>query len=344
MKKKIAFTICSNNYLSLARALGRSLFQTGNDYHFIIGLVDKLNDGLKEYYKDFEVLPCDQIGIHDLDEISLKYTISEFNTALKPFYYQYLFNKYPEAEIITFLDPDMLVYRQLTELEEGHRTYDIIMTPHILEPQVLDGKYPDEISYLSTGTFNLGFLSLRKSANTFRMLDWWAERLRHFCYFDFQKGLFVDQKWMNLVPVFFDSVFVLRHYGYNVAYWNLQERKLTKENGVLTINRTYPLTIYHFSSVGIKQGKLFHKQQTRYVDEDLPLNKEIFMEYRSLVLAEGYEQTNPYKCYYIERRNEHITRQLKSTLKGRIKLFLQKNISPATRQSIKRKLKSLGGS
>jgi hypothetical protein len=341
---KIAFTICSNNYLSLARALGRSLFSTGNDYHYIIGLVDKLNDNLKEYYKDFEVLPCDQIGIPDLEEISLKYTIAEFNTALKPFYFQYLFNKYPDAEYITFLDPDMLVYRQLTELEEGHRQYDIIMTPHILEPQVLDGKHPDEISYLSTGTFNLGFLSLRKSANTLRMLEWWAERLRHFCYFDFQKGLFVDQKWMNLAPVFFDSVYVLRHYGYNVAYWNLQERTLSKENGVWTINKTYPLTIYHFSSVGIKQGKLFHKQQNRYVDEDLPLNKAVFMEYRSLVLAEGYEQTNPYKCYYIERRNEYITKKLKSTLKGRIKLFLQKNVSPKTRQSIKRKLKSLGGS
>jgi hypothetical protein len=341
--KKIAFTICSNNYLSLARALGRSLFQTGNDYHYIIGLVDKPNDALKEFYKDFDILPCDQIGIPDLNEIALKYTIAEFNTALKPFYYQYLFKKYPDAAYITFLDPDMLVYRQLTELEEGHRQWDIILTPHILEPQVLDGKSPDEISYLSTGTFNLGFLSLRKSDNTLRMLDWWAERLRHFCYFDFQKGLFVDQKWMNLVPVFFESVYILKHYGYNVAYWNLQERTLTAENGEWKINGSYPLTIYHFSSVGIKQGKLFHKQQNRFVDEDLPLNKKIFMEYRQLVLAEGYEQTNPYKCYYIEMRNEHLTKQMKSTIGGRIKLLLKKYIPASTRKSVKRKLKNFVG-
>ena len=341
---KIAFTICSNNYLSLARALGRSLHQTRNDYHFIIGLVDKPNDALKEFYKDFDVLPCDQIGIPDLEEISLKYTIAEFNTALKPFYFQFLFNKYPDAEYITFLDPDMLVYRQLTELEEGHKSYDIIMTPHILEPQVLDGKHPNEISYLSTGTFNLGFLSLRKSDNTLRMLDWWAERLRHFCYFDFPKGLFVDQKWMNLVPVFFESVQILKHYGYNVAYWNLQERTLSEENGVWKINGSHPLTIYHFSSVGIKQGTLFHKQQNRFADEDLPLNKKIFMEYRQLVLAEGYEQTNPYKCYYIEKRNAHITRQMKKTLGGRIKLLLLKYVPASTRKSMKRKFKNFVGS
>ncbi len=49
---KIAFTICSNNYLSLVRALAKSLAATGNDYHFIIGLVDKMDDRLAEWYKD----------------------------------------------------------------------------------------------------------------------------------------------------------------------------------------------------------------------------------------------------------------------------------------------------
>jgi hypothetical protein len=338
---KVAFTICSNNYLSLARALGKSLQATGNDYHFIIGLVDKTDDRLSRYYEGFDILPCDQIGIPDLEEISLKYTIAEFNTALKPFYYQYLFNKYPDAEYVTFLDPDMLVYRKLQELEDGHRTYDILLTPHILHPMKLDGKHPTEISYLSTGTFNLGFLSLRKSDNTLQFLDWWAERLRHFCYFDYYKGLFVDQKWVNLVPVFFDSIFVLRHPGYNVAYWNLQERTLSERDEKWFINDVYPLSIYHFSSVGIKQGKLFHKQQNRYVDEDLPLNKKIFLQYRQIVMEEGYEQTNPYSCYYIVRREAYITQKLKRTFNGRLKLWIKKNVSPATRQTWKKRLSKL---
>ncbi len=54
-------------------------------------------------------------SVFPTSKISLKkYTIAKFNTALKPFYYQYLFNKYPDAEYITFLDPDMLIYRRLT--------------------------------------------------------------------------------------------------------------------------------------------------------------------------------------------------------------------------------------
>lgn len=335
---KIAFTICSNNYLSLARALGHSLQQSGNDYHFIIGLVDKMDDRLATYYEGFSILPCDQIGIPDLEEFAVKYTIAEFNTALKPFYYQYLFQQFPDAEYITFLDPDMLVYRPLSAIENGHREYDILLTPHILHPMKLDGKHPTEVSYLSTGTFNLGFLSLRKSANTQQFLGWWSERLRHFCYFDFYSGLFVDQKWVNLVPVFFDSVFVIKDPGYNVAYWNLQERTLTLEQQTWTINGKYPLSIYHFSSVGIKQGLLFHKQQNRYSDNDLPLNKQLFLAYRELVLQEGYEQTNPYPCYYVQLHNEQVTKRMKSTFKGRVKLWLKNNIPASRRQSLKKKL------
>ena len=335
---KIAFTICSNNYLSLARALAKSLAATGNDYHFIIGLVDKMDDRLADWYKDVTILPCDQIGIPDLEEIAIKYSIAEFNTALKPFYFQHLFKQYPNAEYITFLDPDMLIYRKLQELEDGHKAYEILLTPHILHPMELDGKHPTEISYLSTGTFNLGFLSLRQGPNTTAFLDWWAERLRHFCYFDFPSGLFVDQKWVNLVPVFFESVFVIKHPGYNVAYWNLQERTLSKNNNNWFINQQYPLSIYHFSSVGIKQGLLFHKQQDRYTDADLPLNKELFMAYRQLVLDEGYLQTNPYSCYYVELHNNHVTQKMKSSFSGRMKLWLKGVIPAKQRAKLKKKL------
>ena len=46
---KIIFTICSNNYLAQAKALGDSVLQTNPDYTFFIGLVDELgtiNDAL----------------------------------------------------------------------------------------------------------------------------------------------------------------------------------------------------------------------------------------------------------------------------------------------------------
>lgn len=341
---KIAFTICSNNYLSLARVLGKSLTRHNPDFHFIIGLVDKKSPAASAYYQDFDILPCADIGLEALDDMARKYSIAEFNTSVKPFYFLYLHKKYPEAEQILFVDPDMCVYDRLTELENLHQQYDILLTPHILHPMKIDGKEPSEIAYLSTGTYNLGFLSLKMSAHSIKFMEWWAERLRDFCYFDFGKGLFVDQKWVNLVPVFFESVFVVRHPGYNIAYWNIQERKLEEKNGGIVVNGSFPLVIYHWSSVGIKQGKLFYKQQNRYTDSDFPVVFRLFEQYAEAVKQEGYLETNPLGCYYLNFHHEFEKAELKKTLQGRVKLLLKAVIPPATRKKWKQKLLSSLGS
>jgi hypothetical protein len=336
---KIAFTICSNNYLSLARVLGKSLTRHNPEYKFIIGLVDKKEPSISKYYNDFEVIPCDEIGLKELDEMANKYSIAEFNTAVKPSYFLYLFKRFPEAQQIVFVDPDMKVYDSLKELHDRHANYDILMTPHISQPIPVDGKEPSEVAYLATGTYNLGFLSVKRSAETTRFMEWWKDRLKDFCYFQFEKGLFVDQKWANLVPVFFDSVFIVKHPGYNIAYWNLQERNITRNNsGEIRVNGNYPLVIYHYSSVGIKQGKLFYKQQNRFQDSDFPLVGELYAEYVKEVKEEGYMETNPLPCYYVLLHEQHEKKRLKGSFAGWVKLAFKTMVPATTRRKWKRKM------
>ena len=40
------FTVCSANYLAQAKTLGQSLHQHNPDYHFVIGLVDRISPEL----------------------------------------------------------------------------------------------------------------------------------------------------------------------------------------------------------------------------------------------------------------------------------------------------------
>ncbi len=75
-----------------------------------------------------------------------------------------------------------------------------------------------------SGSYNLGFVALRATEVSRRMLRWWQERLYDKCLVRISEALFVDQKWMDLAPGLFKDVLVLNHPGYNAAYWNLHGR------------------------------------------------------------------------------------------------------------------------
>src|SRR5712691_5442278 len=112
----IAFTLCSNNYLPMARALGESFLRQSPDSRFIIGLVDLL-DREVDYvsFRPLEILPVSELGIVDFDDMVLRYSIVELNTAVKPFYFRFLFEKYSAQKDlkICYFDPDTCIYSSL---------------------------------------------------------------------------------------------------------------------------------------------------------------------------------------------------------------------------------------
>ena len=49
------------------------------------------------------------------------------------------------------------------------------------------------------------------------------------------EGLFVDQRWVDLVPALFDDYVVMKRAGLNVAYWNLHERSIELDGPRLSL-------------------------------------------------------------------------------------------------------------
>ena len=94
----LAFTLCSINYLAQARTLGDSLKRTNPHIRFIIGLVDRLDVAQvpEDKLPDFELLELHRIGVDGLDQMCEHYNITELNTAVKPYFFRYFFEKVPE--------------------------------------------------------------------------------------------------------------------------------------------------------------------------------------------------------------------------------------------------------
>lgn len=310
----LAFTICSNNYLAQAITLGQSLHVTNPQIEFKIVLVDRKTHEIDYALIPYEVIEVECMNIPSFNKMVLQYSIVELNTAIKPFAFQYLFSNYSNCESLIYLDPDILVFSCFTVLEEELKVSNIVLTPHMITPIPLDNRKPQEEDILNSGVYNLGFLAVKRSKTATDFLRWWAERLYEKAYIDFLHGLFTDQIWINLVPLYYDGVAIMKDIGYNVAYWNFHERLIKKigdEFHVISNAKKNQLVFFHFSGYSPLYGNVISKYQNRFSFEEREDLIELFGVYKNKLLKNGHEKYVGLKCFYVEYRNNIIEKKSK---------------------------------
>ena len=237
-------TIVARNYLAHARVLAESLARSDGGRRLRVLLTDHELGG-SPTDEPFDVIAPHELPIerHALHEMAAMYDAKELATALKPTLLRHLLDAGHDA--VLYLDPDILVLDGLDGLAELAAAHDIVLTPHSTEPLPWDGRSPSDQDHLQSGTFNLGFIAVGPGAGPF--LDWWAARLRHNCVIAMDRGLYVDQRWIDLVPGYFRH-HVLRDPTWNVAYWNAHSRSLRVRDGRLLAGKE-PVRLFHFSGL-----------------------------------------------------------------------------------------------
>lgn len=221
------FTIITKNYLPLAEALMNSALkynQTPTDYYIFIA--DEIDDLISLHKGAFKVIQCKDVVRNESlwFEMAFKYSLVEFCTCLKPFCFEFLFNT--KYEKIIYFDPDIYFFNNLNPIWESLDNHSISLTPHALNIDFENNGVRPDKDYLNFGIFNLGFAAFKNSMKIRPFISWWKERLINLCYNHQIEGLFTDQKWMNLAPVYFDDCCIFKHKGCNVAPWNFHERKI----------------------------------------------------------------------------------------------------------------------
>lgn len=315
----LVFTLCSNNYLAQAICLGTSFLKYNHDYAFKIGLVDRKDEVINYNQIPFEQIEVEKIGIASFDEMIRQYSITELNTAVKPFYFKYFFDLNQAIDKIIYLDPDILVYGPFTELEKVLAEDAIVITPHFTTP-INDDKFQAENDFLNSGLYNLGFLAVKRSIESAGFLDWWADRLSHKAYINFAKGMFTDQLWINFVPLFFKNVKVLTHPGYNTAYWNLHERSLTEKNNNYFVNSTFPLIFFHFSGYDPLKPYILSKYQNRFTFENRKDVLPLFSGYSELLFQNSWQYYKNFNCAFVEIK-ERLYEQMMVTKIKKVSIF-----------------------
>ncbi len=290
---------------------------------FVIGLVDYLDDQIDfSSFQGMEILPFDQLGFPEFEDMLSRYNVIEFNTAVKPFYIDYLWSTYGTGHRIIYLDPDIVLYRTLDHVTEALESHNTVLTPMFCEAPVETSL--DELVALRHGMFNLGFIALRYSDESNRLILWWKTRLRTHCLIDKPRGIFVDQKWMDLAPLLFDEVFILKHRGYNMAWWNFSERILIDSGSDFAVNQAdQHLYFFHFS--GFKPGSEYitgRSGESQFAYKNRPELKRLGKEYEKTLIEnnfEFYSGIKPKLNFFVAK--EGFKTKLKRKIKSLLSLF-----------------------
>lgn len=281
-----ACTIVSPNYLAYARTVSASYLAQHPGHRFFVLIVADLPLEDRTFFEGDEFTPVMlvEIGLDDVRCEAMKYDILELNTNVKPTFMKYLIRTF-NLENLIYLDPDIFVYSPLTPVFEAlSGGAAATLTPHMTAP-VDDGKLPGEQEMLYNGTYNLGFIAVRKCEESWRLLNWWERRCLDLGFSEGRTGLFVDQKWINLAPGMFEKVGILRHPGCNMAYWNLHERSLEEAADSYVVNGWARLCFFHFSGIVLNDPAVLSKNTNRFTLADRPDLARLFGEYKAAVLA-----------------------------------------------------------
>lgn len=295
MSQPTICTIIAKNYLAAARCLTESFLTHHPDGRVFVLVIDEPDGYFDPAQEQFStVVPAD-INIKEFGAMVYRYNVLELSTAVKPFFLEYLFDTYP-CNSLCYIDPDIYFYAPITEIWERLTTYGIVLTPHLLD--FLDDTYkPNELTILQSGCFNLGFIGLSQHPDLKRMLHWWQQKLIRHCVVDFDTGLFVDQHWIDLAPGFFESFYVHRDPGCNIAYWNLHNRHLTAENGTYYVNGS-PLKFFHYSGYNPSRPDIISKHQNRISFETRPELVPLFKAYADRMHAHGHTTSQKWPYTY----------------------------------------------
>lgn len=293
MNKRAICTIASLNYFAQVKNLSRSIKKYHEDLDVFILIVDKMSGNVEKeitsHNDRYNVVYLEELQIDNLEELAFKYDIMEFNTALKPIFMKYLFTKRNYKSVI-YIDPDIQLFNKLDFALDKMEHYSIILTPHILND--MDGGPCVLNEYLKHGIFNLGFIALNNDCNSEKLLDWWMEKLVDYCYYDMDNGMAWDQKWMDFIPVLSDSVYILKHPGYNAAFWNLHERDISKAGDEFYITPDSKLVFYHFSHYRFDKPEYlaYFDEENIITFEGYPaIVRELYDIYFANIMEMGYD-------------------------------------------------------
>ena len=228
-----ACTIVARNYLGFARVLAESFLAQHPDSVFSTLVIDA-ELGVADSCEPFAVISPSQLDLpaEEFHRMAVMYDVTELATALKPWLLRHLIEHGADAAV--YIDPDIMLFSPIDDVPAMVAEHGIALTPHSLGPMPRDALLPSEADIMGSGVYNLGFIGVgrqpcRSCSGGRSACCATRSRLPTRCCSPTSAG---STSYRATSPHH-----IIRDPGFNVAYWNLDERSVTRRRRALPRRR-----------------------------------------------------------------------------------------------------------
>ncbi|WP_424962266.1 glycosyltransferase [Ekhidna sp.] len=244
---KAICTIITKSHLHFARVLHKSILRFIPNMQMHILIVDVSENEMPNSFEGQSIYSNEFITQSELGKkIYTKYfqkNMDHYRWSTKSVFMSNLLEK--GVDHLLYLDSDLFFFDDPSFLFEMLNNNDVLLSPHFRcsDPSTDYNEYGRNNTH---GLFNGGFVGANKEG--IPALNWWAKTCHSVCEVNKKAGYYVDQSHLNMLPILFENIGIIRNHGCNVANWNILGSPRSQKNGELLLDGKDKLVFIHFTS------------------------------------------------------------------------------------------------
>lgn len=209
-------TLFDSTFLPNGLALHKSLMRHAGDFHLWVICMDRTTErAIHELeLEHVTTLPLESVETKELLAVKSGRSIAEYCWTLTPFSVDFVFDRDPSIERVTYVDSDVWFVKSPQEIlqEMVRADAESLITPHAYSP-----KHAANIRF---GVYCVQFMPFTRTGSLAIRRDW-QKKCVDWCFAQAEPDRFGDQKYLdNWMEQFPESVHVLTSVEKTQAPWN----------------------------------------------------------------------------------------------------------------------------
>jgi hypothetical protein len=209
-------TLFDSTFLPNGLALHKSLERNAGDFHLWVVCMDNTTERAINQLnlERITTLPLDSVENAELRAVKSGRSIAEYCWTLTPFSVDFVFDRDPTIERVTYVDSDVWFVKSPQEIlqEMTNVGAESLITPHAYSPE--------HAANIRFGIYCVQFMPFTRTGSLSIRRDWQSKCL-DWCFARAEPDRFGDQKYLDTWPKKFpETVHVLNSVEKTQAPWN----------------------------------------------------------------------------------------------------------------------------